>query len=428
MRGCPYPCKYCFYSKSFAQLRFFPVENMVKLFNLARDYQVPEIYLMDPSINVMPDLEKRLELIRDSNTTHIPIHSEIRLEAITPAIAQLMKAAGFHSVEAGLQSVNENSLTAIGRTWNREKFIKGARLLQEQKIDIKTGIILGLPHDTTADFQRTLDFVTSLNLEESMEIYPLSLIPGTKLRDEAENLGITYMSYPPYWTLSTPHMSEKDIKAAVENVNDTLDIEFFPPVIPRFANFHPDYIHFLDLRDKSAVSHLADLYRHPERIGHSLSILINKATKKEKIVELGQWLGHASPFTLVQLIIERKTLPPFKDIRCLINAFFRPAHYFNYIHHYKIDSQGTYSFRLFHLTTEPAMIELYRLQLQYCDLVLKYTPRLLEKGKDILAEKPVLWVETSISETETDTLRKIYKGFEDFLIFNEAPGGKGTLL
>ena len=416
MRGCPYPCKYCFYSKSFAELRFFPAENVSKLFNLARDYHVPEIYLMDPSFNVAPELEKRLELIRDLNPTGIPIHSEIRLEAVTPQIARLMKAAGFHSVEAGLQSVNEKALAAISRTWNREKFIKGARLLQEQEIDVKTGVILGLPYDTMDDFERTLDFVMSLNLEESMEIYPLSLIPGTQLRDEAETLGITYMPHPPYWTLSTAYMREKDIKATIEMVEYKLEIEFFPPIIPRFANLHPAYTHFLDLRDKvEAKGRLNDLYRQPERLGHSLTVLMSNATGMSQVVELGRWLGEVSPFTLVQLVIDRKTPPSQKDICRLVDAFFRPAHYFNYIHHYKIDSQGTYSFRLFHLVDSPAVAELYRVQPQYCDLVLRYTPQLLEKARDILEEKPILWVDSPISETEAAELKKIYEGFEDFL-------------
>ena len=416
MRGCPYPCKYCFYSKSFSSLRFFPAENLSKLFALARDYHVPEMYLMDPSFNVIPDLDKRLELIQDLNITHIPIHSEIRLEAITPKIARLMKKAGFHSVEAGLQSVNEKALAAIGRTWNRERFIKGARLLQEREIDIKTGVILGLPDDTMADFERTLDFVIDLNLEESMEIYPLSLIPGTQLRDEAEAHGITYMPHPPYWTLSTPYLSENDMKTAIEMVESKLDIEFFPPIIPMFANFHPGYTHFLDLRDKAKVNYqLNELYGQPEQIGHSLTVLISQATNMNHVVELGRWLGEASPFTLVQLVMDRKTLPPQKDIRRFVDAFFHQHHYFNHIHHYKIDSQGTYSFRLFHLTDDPATAELYRMQNQYCDLVLRYTPQLLEKARDILEEKPILWVDSLISETETTELKKIYEGFEEFL-------------
>jgi coproporphyrinogen III oxidase-like Fe-S oxidoreductase len=108
------------------------------MFNLAREYRVPEIYLLDPSFNVTPGLKERLELIVKCNTTHIPIHTEIRLEGVSPGIAKSMQRAGFKSVEAGLQSVNEKSLAAVGRTWDRDKFVRAAKLLQSHDIDVKT--------------------------------------------------------------------------------------------------------------------------------------------------------------------------------------------------------------------------------------------------------------------------------------------------
>jgi hypothetical protein len=415
MRGCPYLCKYCFYSRSYSEMRYFPVENLDKMFAVAREHDVPEIYMMDPSFNVTPGLEEKLGHIAKINTTGIPIHTEIRLESITPEIARLMKNAGFRSVEAGLQSVNEKSLAAIGRNWNRGRFIRGAELLQAQDIDIKTGVILGLPYDTIHDFELTLDFVVSLNLEESMEIYPLSLIPGTRLREDARMFGINYMQHPPYQVLSTTYMKEKDIKNAVEKMEHKLDMEFFPPVIPRFANLHPPYIHFLDLREK-ADSQLSELYRSAERMGNYLTILADIKTEKKKLIEFGKWLRDVSPCTLVQLVIDSETIPGNNDIRELTAVFHNPRHYFNHIHHYKIDTQGKYSFRVFHLTGNLETTESYLYRPVDCDLVLRYTPRLLERGREILEEKPILLVESPIPDEEVKELKQIYEGFENFLI------------
>jgi len=417
MRGCPYFCKYCFYSKSYSNMRFFPGEHLPRLFQAARDYRVPELYFMDPSFNVTPKLKEKLEHIRHLNTSGIPIHTEIRLEGVTKEIALLMKKAGFRSVEAGLQSVNEKSLAAIGRSWHKEKFIRGAHLLQEQGIDVKTGIILGLPYDDLEDLEHTLDFVMDLNLAESMEIYTLSLIPGTQLRDEAQSLGITYMPLPPYWVLSTPYMSQKDLKFAVEMIENKLEIEFFPPVIPRFSNFHPGYLHFLDLRGKEKLNGQSNvLYRHPGRIGHSLTILLGETSDLDRLVKLGQWLRKVSPFTLVQLVMDRETIPPAEDIRRLSAAFYNPDHYFNHIHHYKADSQGQYSLRFFHLTGSLEIAESYLYKPRYCDLVLRYTPGLIEKARDILVEKPILLVEVPLHEEEFNELKQIYRGFENFLV------------
>ncbi|MGD2088724.1 MAG: radical SAM protein [Candidatus Aminicenantes bacterium] len=403
--------------ESYSSMRFFPEEYVPKLFAMARHYQVPELYFMDPSFNVTPQLKEKLERIQHLNTTGIPIHTEIRLEGVTKDIAQLMKKAGFRSVEAGLQSVNEKSLAAINRNWDKEKFIRGAQLLQEQGIDVKTGIILGLPYDDLNDLEQTLDFVIDLNLAESMEIYPLSLIPGTQLRDEAQSMGITYMAHPPYWVLSTQYMSQKDLKFAVEMMENKLGIEFFPPIIPRFKNIYPDYLHFLDLREKDKINtQLNVLYRHPERIGRSLTILTGEGNDITKLVELGRWLQKVSPFTLVQLVMDRNTILPDEDIQCLSDAFYYPHHYFNHIHHYKADSQRQYSLRFFHLTDNLEMAESYLYQPRYCDLILRYTPGTIEKARDILQEKPILLVEGPIHEEELTELKRIYQGFENFLV------------
>jgi radical SAM superfamily enzyme YgiQ (UPF0313 family) len=405
------------FTESYSSMRFFPGGQLPKLFQMAQDYKVPELYFMDPSFNVTPQLKTKLERIQHLNTTAIPIHTEIRLEGVTKKIAQLMKKAGFRSVEAGLQSVNEKSLAAIGRSWDKEKFIQGAQLLLEQGIDVKTGIILGLPYDDLRDLEYTLDFVIDLNLAESMEIYPLSLIPGTQLRDEAQSMGISYMLHPPYWVLSTHYMSQKDLKFAVEMMENKLEIEFFPPIIPRFKNIHPGYLHFLDLREKEKFNgQLNILYRHPERIGHSLTILMGENSDLTQLVELGQWLQKVSPFTLVQLVMDRNTIPADEDIKRLSKAFYKPQHYFNHIHHYKADTQGQYSLRFFHLTDNLKIAESYLYQPRYCDLVLRYTSGTLEKARDILEEKPILLVEGPIHEEELTELKKIYQGFENFLV------------
>lgn len=415
MRGCPYMCKYCFYSKSYSGLRFYPEEEIPRLFEYARAKEVPEIYIMDPSFNVSPLLKKKLELIHRYNTTRIPIHTETRLEGITPEIADLMQASGFHSVEAGLQTVNETSLRAIGRDWNREKFIRGAQLLMERDIDVKTGVIMGLPYDDPEDFVRTLDFVMELNLETSMEIYPLSLIPGTRLRDDARIFGLNYMNYPPYWVLGTRHMDERDLKQAVEMVEHKLEIEFFPPMIPRFENTHPDYIHFIHLGE-DAGKKISQLMQTPRRVGHSLTILAEGNISLESVSELGEWLRRTNPSTLVQYVIDRETMPTQEELDRIKKSFYEPGHYFNRIHHYKIDPQGAYSLRFFHLTGNLDMAEDYLYRPLPCDLILKYTPGLLEKGKEILEQNPLLLVETAIDAPTRNQLQEIYHDFQELLI------------
>lgn len=416
MRGCPYPCKYCFYSKSHAGMRYFPDEWVPALFALARDYRVPEIYLMDPSFEVTPDLEKKLAAIRSANSTRIPVHTEMRLESITPRIADSMAAAGIASVEAGLQSVNPKSLEAIGRPWNRKAFARGAKLLQKFDIDVKTGVILGLPYDGFPEILETLDFVMELGLETAMELYPLALLPGTRLREEAQDWGIKYMNHPPYWVTSTNCLDAMELKSAIELVEQKLEIEFFPPIVPHFKNFHPVYIHFLDLRENPG-RHINRLFRFPEKVGQSLTVLTGNDTEPDQLAGLGKWLKQTNPFTLVQLVMERDTVPSMNQIEEISTAFLNRHCYFNHLHHYKIDPQGHYSLRIFHLTANLEAAESYLYESHYFDLVLRYTPPLLSRGRSILEANPVLLVDSPVSPEEKTELINCYQGFENLLIF-----------
>lgn len=423
MRGCPYTCKYCFYSKSFSCMRYFPPAHLPELFDLARRTNADELYFMDPSFNATPGWKEKLKTVRQLNTTGIPIHTETRLEGITPEIARSMRDAGFKSVEAGLQTINEKSLKAISRTWNRGRFIQGAELLKKEGIDVKTGVILGLPFDTIEDFENTIDFVVQLELEESMEIYPLSLIPGTQLKDEAAELNIRYMNHPPYWVTHTKHMGPRDFKAAIEMVEQKLGIEFFPPQIPHFKNIEPELVHFLDLR-KQPARQIQTIIRQPEQVGHSLTIMVNESLAlgqgQPLLIELGRHLRQDNPFTLVQLVLDMDVIPGKKDLQPLINAFYRPGHYFNHIHRYKIDNQEMYSLRFFHLTGDLNLAEKYMYRPQFCELILRCSPALLSKGLDLLESYPILLIDSAIHDDHLKQLRQHYADFDQFLISHQS--------
>jgi hypothetical protein len=233
---------------------------------------------------------------------------------------------------------------------------------------------------------------------------------------------MTFMPRPPYWVLSTPQMSADDFKIAVTVAEEKLDIEFFPPLIPRFGNgqSRSHYPCFLDLR-KDIDARLEDLYRQPEKLGHSLTILVHGDVDPVRLDRLARWLQRQSPFTLVQLVMEHDTLPAVEDIRRLAGAFSPEPHYFDRIHHYKVDRQQTYSFRFFLLTPRLDTAEKLLYAPQYGDLVLKYTPELLSEGRHILAGHPLLLVDTPIAGREREELRRVYAEFDQLLIFWDGP-------
>lgn len=415
MRGCPCRCSYCYYSKAYPDLRLFPEKRIQHLFSRVGSGSCAEIYLMDPSFNAAPDTVARLKRIAGWNRDMIPIHTEVRLELVTPEIADGMQAAGIRSVEAGLQSVNRRALKAVNRSWDRKKFIIGAKLLQQRNIEIKTGVILGLPFDTAATIRQTLDFVIGLGLERSMEFYPLSVLPGTRLKAEAEQFRLAYMSRPPYWVTSHPDLTVQELSESINWIEHTLDIDFFPAVAPLNKNPVPGFTFFIDLRQSSQQDPEL-LTAAAANAARRLTIFLYPDIPAEIIQHLGAQLQRLTPSTLIQIVIDSPSIPT-SDMAAKLKGVFTPRPgYFDRIHFFKPDSQRQYSLRLFHLTQDLKIIRKVQSQPSPYDLVVKYTPGLLERAPDIFEDHPIILVALDLQDEEKRLLQDKYQKFPHLLL------------
>jgi radical SAM superfamily enzyme YgiQ (UPF0313 family) len=248
MRGCNAKCSYCFYGKNYSSIRSFPHEQSIQVLRSAADAGVPEVYIMDPNFQTGADFPSRLRDIAQVNRSSTTLHTELRLEGINEEIASLLKEAGVASVEVGLQSTNPKALEAVHRTFNRKAFEKGAELLQKQKIIVKTGLILGLPFDGYEQVIETFDFLGMQGLGQESELYPLSLLPGTEIRDRALEFGMSSMEIPPYLVTSTHWISYDDMIDAIATFEESFDVEWAMPPSPHFQLFKEGLVSFIDVR------------------------------------------------------------------------------------------------------------------------------------------------------------------------------------
>jgi hypothetical protein len=420
MRGCAHHCSYCHYAKALPGLRFFPRESLADIFPWARARGVPEIYLMDPSFTSVPGWEHTLGLIASLNTTAIPLHAEIRLESVTPARADLLLAAGIRSVEVGLQSTNGRALRAVRRAWRRDAFIRGAALLRERGITVRTGIILGLPEDTPDGFSATVDFLIETGLAADMEVYPLAVLPGTALRAEAAGRGIRFMPWPPWEVLCTPTMSAEDIQAAMLSVEERLGTEMFPPVLPRFQGDLGGFTGFMDLRGAGTAA-LDD----PEHLANSVTLLIDAGQVRQAgvLAGIGASLLSQSPHSLFQLVIESDTPLPPADLERAAEAFHFPAHYFNQANRLNIDPQGRFSIRVFRLVSPSSARGLLAAGTpeEPCELIVRFDPSLLRDGGRLLADRPLLLVDDGLVAEAAGALAGIYRGCGQRLLSSGLP-------
>ncbi len=199
-RGCPYRCVYCFYSKHCLKVRELPFETLLYALSGKTGLSIKEIYILSPSFNTTPDFRNRLMSLADAGHG-IRLHTEMRAQGIDDELAGLIYQAGFRSLEVGIQTLTRRALDEIGRKGDPEDELAGMIALKNAGLDLKIGIIPGLPGDTPGMFKNSIDRLMDLGFGDNIELYPLMVLPGTEIRERGERDGIKFQQKPPYFIL-----------------------------------------------------------------------------------------------------------------------------------------------------------------------------------------------------------------------------------
>lgn len=198
-RGCPFRCMYCLYSKNYTGVRELSFDLLIRAL---RDPDLKgtlkELYILSPTFNTTSRFREKLGILADLDHG-IGLHSEMRASGVDKKLAELLCQAGFRSMEVGLQTLNIDTLERIGRRGDPEKEIEGMINLKNAGIDLKIGLIPGLPGDTRESFLRTVAVLMDRGLGEQIELYPLMILPGTLIRDKAVEENINFLKKPPYY-------------------------------------------------------------------------------------------------------------------------------------------------------------------------------------------------------------------------------------
>jgi len=228
-RGCPYRCGFCFYNKSRRRLAIAEERNLLKAVAWAVDRHIAEVYLLDPSLNSRPRLKPLLaEIARLNADGRVRLFSEIRAEAVDEELADLLAAAGFYWFEIGLQSINPKALERMNRPTDLKRFVAGARHLKDRGITPSIDLIIGLPGDDLQGFMRSVDFVADHGLQDDVQIFPLSILPGTDFRRRHRELGLRFENHPPYTVTASRGFAPEDFLMAYDYAESRLDAVFFP--------------------------------------------------------------------------------------------------------------------------------------------------------------------------------------------------------
>ena len=355
MRGCPARCGYCYYGKNYPEIRRFPRADAELVVELAGRAGAKEIYLMDPSFQATEDLPERLMGLARANKAGMSLHAELRLESVTEELGRLYAAAGLLSAEVGLQSTNPKALEAVGRAWDRKAFERGAEIMAKNRVVVKTGVILGLPFDGYEETIATFDFLGMQGLGQDAELYPLSLLPGTPVREKADEWGMTRLERPPYWVTSTDWISQDDLMDAIGAFEDGFDVEWAMPPAPHFREESGGFRAFVDARRPESLDWMR---LNPGKLANSLTLLVD-ADDPESVSRLSRAardLRRDNPFALYQVVLRSDTRVPSEKLCArLCEAFANPEHYYDLSRSFSLDPQPSYQARMFFATKNPSL-------------------------------------------------------------------------
>ena len=220
-RGCPFKCGFCFESRGVAGVRQIALERIQKELELFEEKKVTQIFVLDPTFNC--DIKRAKKILRMIYKTAPLIHFtfELRTEFIDREIAGLF--AGLHcSLQVGLQSAHPEVLAHVNRTINPAKFAKKISLLNQAGAIFGLDLIYGLPGDTPDGFKESLNYALGLQ-PNHLDIFPLAVLPGTALYDQAESFSLNCLADAPYTLISSPGFSEADM-ARAERLKNACEI------------------------------------------------------------------------------------------------------------------------------------------------------------------------------------------------------------
>src|SRR5205807_6860908 len=129
-------------------------------------------------------------------------------------------------VEVGLQSIDAEAQKQMDRKNNLRAFERGVRAMLGQGIKVKVDLIVGLPGDTVESVRRGLHYLHDNGLDSDVQVFNLSILPGTAFRQESQQLGLKFQPRPPYYVLQTPTLRREELYGLMQEAQDLFAIEF----------------------------------------------------------------------------------------------------------------------------------------------------------------------------------------------------------
>jgi len=164
-RGCINKCIFCS-SHFYGKYRLRSVENVMEEMRwITRGLGIRELKFYDDGITYNREWAETLFTRMIDEKIDLTWNTNLRADSIDYDLAILMKRAGCHTVNMGLESANQDILNTIKKNITVGKMKQSVIDCKKAGLEVCGYFVIGLPGETAETIEQTVKFAKSLDLD-----------------------------------------------------------------------------------------------------------------------------------------------------------------------------------------------------------------------------------------------------------------------
>jgi anaerobic magnesium-protoporphyrin IX monomethyl ester cyclase len=182
IRGCPFNCAFCETKKMWGPTcRFFSPQRVVEEVKFMIDkYGSKGIYFINDNFTIRKKETIELCELMKQEKLDLQWICDTRADMVNREVLAKMREAGCKTIWFGIESGSPQILKRINKNITMEQTENAVKLCKQEQIKVAASFILGVPGETIADMEQTLNFAKKLNPDlcqfNTFIAYPDSLL------------------------------------------------------------------------------------------------------------------------------------------------------------------------------------------------------------------------------------------------------------